>query len=75
MRKLLLWIFLSSLALSAQRLPRTAIPEHYALYLNPDLKSGALSGRAEIKPSEIMPQAYESWCRALGVDPESMRAG
>ena len=32
-------------------------------------------GRSEIKPSEIMPQAYESWCRALGVDPESMRAG
>ena len=32
-------------------------------------------GRSEIKPSEIMPQAYEAWCRALGVDPESMRAG
>jgi hypothetical protein len=31
-------------------------------------------GRSEIKPSEIMPQAYEEWCRRLGVDPASMRA-
>ena len=31
-------------------------------------------GRSEIKPSEIMPQAYEAWCRGMGVDPESMRA-
>jgi hypothetical protein len=30
-------------------------------------------GRSEIKPSEIMPQAYESWCRRVGVDPEAMR--
>jgi hypothetical protein len=31
-------------------------------------------GRSEIKPSEIMPQAYEAWCRAQGVDPGTMRA-
>ena len=31
-------------------------------------------GRSEIKPSEIMPQAYETWCRSIGVDPRSMRA-
>jgi hypothetical protein len=31
-------------------------------------------GRSEIKPSEIMPQAYEAWCRGMGIDPESMRA-
>ena len=31
-------------------------------------------GRSEIKPSEIMPQAYETWCRSIGVDPQSMRA-
>ena len=31
-------------------------------------------GRSEIKPSEIMPQAYEAWCRSMGIDPESMRA-
>ena len=30
-------------------------------------------GRSEIKPSEIMPQAYEAWCRRAGVDPASMR--
>jgi hypothetical protein len=30
-------------------------------------------GRSEIKPSEIMPQAYEDWCRHVGVDPEAMR--
>jgi hypothetical protein len=30
-------------------------------------------GRSEITPSEIMPQAYEAWCRAHGVDPETMR--
>ena len=30
-------------------------------------------GRSEIKPSEIMPQAYETWLRATGVDPDAMR--
>jgi DNA-binding Lrp family transcriptional regulator len=32
-------------------------------------------GRSEIKPSEIMPQAYESWLRGAGIDPETMRSG
>jgi DNA-binding Lrp family transcriptional regulator len=32
-------------------------------------------GRSEIKPSEIMPQAYETWLRAVGVDPAEMRTG
>ena len=32
-------------------------------------------GRSEIKPSEIMPQAYEDWCRRIGVDPAAMRTG
>jgi DNA-binding Lrp family transcriptional regulator len=31
-------------------------------------------GRSEITPSEIAPGAYVSWCRSMGVDPESMRA-
>jgi DNA-binding Lrp family transcriptional regulator len=31
-------------------------------------------GRSEIKPSEISPFAYAEWCRAVGIDPESMRA-
>jgi len=32
-------------------------------------------GRSEIKPSEIMPQAYEAWLRETGVDPATMREG
>ena len=31
-------------------------------------------GRSEIKPSEIAPGAYVSWCQSIGVDPASMRA-
>jgi DNA-binding Lrp family transcriptional regulator len=30
-------------------------------------------GRSEIKPSEIAPQAYAAWCRACGLDPDTMR--
>lgn len=30
-------------------------------------------GRSEIKPSEIMPQAYERWLLAAGVEPATMR--
>ena len=30
-------------------------------------------GRSEIKPSEISPFAYRDWCRAMGLDPETMR--
>jgi nitroreductase len=30
-------------------------------------------GRSEIKPSEIAPQAYELWCRSIGIDPASVR--
>ena len=32
-------------------------------------------GRSEIKPSEIMPQAYDAWLRTVGVDPAEMRTG
>ena len=31
-------------------------------------------GRSEIKPSEIMPQAYESWLSDQGIEPATMRA-
>ena len=31
-------------------------------------------GRSEITPSEIMPRAYETWCRAQAIDPATMRA-
>jgi hypothetical protein len=30
-------------------------------------------GRSEIKPSEIAPAAYADWCRATGIDADSMR--
>lgn len=30
-------------------------------------------GRSEVKPSEIMPQAYGQWCRSRGIDPAAMR--
>jgi DNA-binding Lrp family transcriptional regulator len=32
-------------------------------------------GRSEIKPSEIAPGEYESWCRSVGLDPDDIRAG
>lgn len=31
-------------------------------------------GRSEIKPSEIMPDAYREWCRGMGVEPDGMQA-
>ena len=30
-------------------------------------------GRSEIKPSEILPSAYEAWLESIGVDPSAMR--
>ncbi len=32
-------------------------------------------GRSEIKPSEISPDAYAIWCKAVGLDPASMYGG
>ena len=32
-------------------------------------------GRSEIKPSEILPEAYVAWCERTGVNPQGMRAG
>jgi hypothetical protein len=32
-------------------------------------------GRSEIKPSEVLPGEYETWCRRIGIDPAAMRAG
>ncbi|HVE79329.1 MAG TPA: hypothetical protein VNA89_10730 [Gemmatimonadaceae bacterium] len=31
-------------------------------------------GRSEIKPSEILPSAYERWCADVGLDPAAMQA-
>lgn len=30
-------------------------------------------GRSEIKPSEVLPAAYETWCRENSIDPERMK--
>ena len=30
-------------------------------------------GRSEIKPSEVSPIAYQTWCEREGLDAESMR--
>jgi hypothetical protein len=30
-------------------------------------------GRSEIKPSEVLPAAYEAWCHSEGIDPATMR--
>ena len=54
---------------------KAAIDEHLA---EADIPIGYTNvfwgGRSEIKPSEIMPDAYEAWCRGIGVDPASMGA-
>lgn len=31
-------------------------------------------GKSEIKPSEVLPQAYAAWCTEQGLDPQAMRA-
>ena len=54
---------------------KAAIDEHLASVGIPVTYTNVFwGGRSEIKPSEIMPQAYEAWCRAEGIDPATMRA-
>jgi hypothetical protein len=53
---------------------KAAIDEHLAAIGIPVSYTNVFwGGRSEIKPSEIMPQAYEAWLRGVGVDPSSMR--
>ena len=53
---------------------KDAIDEHLAAIGMPVTYTNVFwGGRSEIKPSEIMPQAYEAWCRHSGIDPDSMR--
>ena len=53
---------------------KAAIDEHLAEAGIPVLYTNVFwGGRSEIKPSEIMPQAYEAWLRDTEVDPDSMR--
>lgn len=67
-----MWIVFSSLALSAQRLPRTAVPEHYSLWLDPDLKTGALTGREEIR-LQVPKQTSVIWLNSVGLKIVSVR--
>jgi hypothetical protein len=54
-------------------LHKAAIDEHLASIGIPVSYTNVFwGGRSEIKPSEIMPQAYESWLREIGVDPRTM---
>jgi DNA-binding Lrp family transcriptional regulator len=54
---------------------KAAIDEHLAAIGIPVTYTNVFwGGRSEIKPSEIMPQAYEAWLRGEGVDPATMRA-
>ncbi len=53
---------------------KDAIDRHLADVGIPVLYTNVFwGGRSEITPSEIMPQAYEAWCRRTGVDPVTMR--
>jgi len=54
---------------------KAAIDEHLAAIGMPvDYTNVFWGGRSEIKPSEIMPQAYETWLTGQGIEPASMRA-
>jgi DNA-binding Lrp family transcriptional regulator len=53
---------------------KQAIDEHLAACGIPVSYTNVFwGGRSEIKPSELMPDAYRDWCRSVGLDPESMR--
>ncbi|HEU0075513.1 MAG TPA: Lrp/AsnC family transcriptional regulator, partial [Dehalococcoidia bacterium] len=52
---------------------RQAIDKHLASIEMPVSYSNLFwGGRSEIKPSEVLPVAYENWCRSIGLDPELM---
>ena len=53
---------------------KAAIDAHLAEAGLPVLYTNVFwGGRSEIKPSEIAPDAYEAWCRRVGLDPTAMR--
>jgi hypothetical protein len=53
---------------------KAAIDEHLAAIGMPVSYTNVFwGGRSEIKPSEISPRAYASWCRTVGLDPDAMR--
>jgi DNA-binding Lrp family transcriptional regulator len=54
---------------------KAAIDRHLADAGIPVLYTNVFwGGRSEIKPSEVLPEEYEAWCRRTGIDPAAMRA-
>ena len=54
---------------------KKAIDEHLAAVGIPVSYTNVFwGGRSEIKPSEISPRAYEEWCHANQIKPETMKA-
>jgi len=54
---------------------KAAIDRHLAEAGIPILYTNVFwGGRSRIKPSEVLPEEYEAWCRRTGVDPDAMRA-
>ncbi len=57
-------------------LHKAAMDEHLHRIGIPVLYSNIFwGGRSEIKPSEILPEAYRKWSRTRGIDWETMREG
>jgi hypothetical protein len=51
-----------------------AIDEHLAAVRIPVSYTNVFwGGRSEIKPSEVLPEAYERWCASVGLDVDGQR--
>lgn len=54
---------------------KRAIDEHLAAQdIRVSYTNVFWGGRSEIKPSEISPFEYQSWCQSQGLDPQAMRS-
>jgi hypothetical protein len=52
---------------------KRAIDEHLDILGIPVAYTNVFwGGRSEIKPSEVLPAAYETWCTSAGLDPSTM---
>ena len=52
---------------------KRAIDEHLAsIGIEVGYTNVFWGGRSEIKPSEVLPAAYEAWCKSAGIDPTTM---
>jgi len=53
---------------------KRAIDEHLAAFgIEADYTNVFWGGRSEIKPSEVLPAAYEAWCESAGINPVTMK--